>query len=154
MICLRPFRQADVSTLYEIDHVCFATGIAYSKTELRYYLQHPSAFTVIAEDRHRGIVGFCIAQFDKYAGRWIGHIITIDVIPASRRTGVGHMLMAAMDTCFHAKSVNTVELEVAVDNLSAQAFYAHFGFTIIGRIPDYYPGHLDAFVMQKRLKPA
>ena len=40
-------------------------------------------------------------------------------------------------------------LEVAVDNLAAQLFYQHHGFTVTGTIPGYYNGALDAFQMER-----
>jgi [ribosomal protein S18]-alanine N-acetyltransferase len=148
---LRSFQKTDLDQLFAIDQVCFVEGIAYSKAELRYFLSHPTAFAIVAEDERLGIAGFCIAQHELQRGRPVGHIITIDVLPAARRRGIGRALMHSMDEHFRSTSVEKVRLEVAVDNLEAQAFYQGFGFEVIGHIPGYYLGSLDALVMEKQL---
>lgn len=151
VIQLRPFHRADMETLYRIDQACFAPGIAYSRAELRYYLLHPKSFTVVAETETKTIVGFCTGRLHITEGRLFGHIITIDVLPDARRQGVGRPLLQAVEEDFIAKSVNSIRLEVAVDNLHAQMFYQAMGFERIGMIPGYYDGRLDALVMEKQL---
>jgi ribosomal-protein-alanine N-acetyltransferase len=44
-----------------------------------------------------------------------------------------------------------VRLEVAIDNVDAQAFYRQLGFVKTGRIRGFYMGKLDALAMEKRL---
>lgn len=148
---LRPFRQTDLDTLYEIDQVCFAEGIAYSKSELRHFLQQPKSFSLVAESEAGKIAGFCIAQAYKQRHKRIGHIITIDVLPYARRMGLGRDLMEAVEAHFSKLSIDCIHLEVAVDNFGAQNFYQHLGFEVMGRIPGYYLGRLDALAMQKTI---
>jgi [ribosomal protein S18]-alanine N-acetyltransferase len=151
VIQLRPFQRADIETLYRIDHICFAPGIAYSKAELRYYLQHPRSLTVVAETETKAIAGFCTGRLHSREGALFGHIITIDVLPDARRQGVGRMLLWAVEEHFLAKAAHSIRLEVAIDNLQAQTFYQAMGYARIGMIPGYYAGRLDALVMQKEL---
>ena len=151
MIQLRPFRRADLDALYQIDQVCFSAGIAYSKSELRYFLQHPKSFTIVAENDSSGIIGFCIVQESMQEGKRLGQVTTIDVLPAGRKQGTGRALMQAVEAHFQEKAIGYMRLEVAVDNLAAQAFYRKQGFVPVGRIAGYYLGRLDAFVMQKQL---
>ncbi|QNI33123.1 GNAT family N-acetyltransferase [Alloacidobacterium dinghuense] len=151
MIQLRPFRSADLNVLYRIDHVCFAPGIAYSKAELRYYLQHPKSITVVAETESQAIAGFCTGQLQMREGRHLGHIITIDVLPDWRGQKVGRAMLLSVEEDFRAKGAESIRLEVAVDNLQAQTFYHAVGYSKIGMIPGYYAGKLDALVMEKDL---
>jgi ribosomal-protein-alanine N-acetyltransferase len=157
VIRLRPFRRADLETLYKIDQVCFAPGIAYSKAELRYYLQHPKSFTVVAEattvaeSNDPSIAGFCTGQLYLHDGVRLGHIITIDVLPEARRQRVGRLLLTAVEEHFRANDVKSIRLEVAVDNPPAQNFYHAMGYETIGRIPGYYLGRFDALMMEKQL---
>lgn len=151
MIRLRPFRHEDLDTLYRIDQVCFVPGIAYSRTELRYYLRHPKSFTVVAESVNKSIAGFCTGRLHTREDKILGHIITIDVLPAARGRGVGRSLMRAVEEHFRAKSAASVRLEVAVDNLPARAFYQAMGYSRVGTVPGYYGGKLDALVMRKQL---
>jgi len=150
VIQLRPFERADLETLHKIDQVCFAPEIAYSKAELRYYLQHAKSFTVIAETEAKTIAGFCTGRLHLREGRPYGHIITIDVVPEMRKQGVGRLLLCAVEERFRANAAESIELEVAVGNLRAQKFYQAMGYAQIGSIPGYYAGLLDALVMQKQ----
>lgn len=151
MIQLRPFERADIETLYRIDQTCFAPGIAYSRAELRYYLQHPKSITIVAENYPKSIAAFCIGQVYAREGKATGHIITIDVLPEARRQGTGRSLLRAIEQHFWTKSVGSIRLEVAVDNFAAQKFYQAMDYEQIGMIPGYYAGRLDALVMQKPL---
>lgn len=151
MIHLRPFQRADLDILYRIDQVCFPPGIAYSKAELRYYIQHPKSLTVVAEDETKSIAGFCTGRTHLREGGLFGHIITIDVLPLARRRGLGRKLLLAVEEHFRSKAVISIRLEVAVDNEHAQIFYRAMGYERIGMIPGYYGGRLDALVLQKQL---
>ncbi len=151
MIHLRGIERTDLDALFALDHECFRVGIAYSRADLRYYLSHPRSFSVLAEDSAKCIVGFAIAESYLEEGRRIGHIVTIDVAPAARRQGLGRMLMEAMLDHLCAADAVTVRLEVAIDNVDAQAFYERLGFVKTGRIRGFYLGTLDALTMKKPL---
>ena len=151
MIHLRGVERADLDALFALDHKCFLPGIAYSRADLRYYLSHPRSFSVVAEDAAKSILGFAIAESYLEEGRRIGHIITIDVAPAARRSGLGGMLMDALLDRLRAIATAKVRLEVAIDNADAQAFYQKQGFVKTGRIPGFYLGRLDALTMEKPL---
>jgi ribosomal-protein-alanine N-acetyltransferase len=153
LIQLRLFQPADLETLYRIDQVCFPPGIAYSKAELRYYIQHPKSFTLIAETDAQAILGFCTGQEYLRGGKPAGHIITIDMLPEARRQKIGHRLLGAVEEHFRNKGIVSMQLEVAVDNLPAQLFYRSMGYERLGRIPGYYNGKLDALAMEKNLLP-
>lgn len=155
MILLRGVETTDLEALFAIDGECFRPGIAYSRPELRYYLGHPRSLSVVAvDDMADAIVGFAIAESYLQKGLPIGHVITIDVRPWSRRQGIGRMLMDAILARLSDTGITLVTLEVAADNTAGQAFYQHFGFSKTGRIPGYYKGKLDALIMEKKLDPA
>jgi [ribosomal protein S18]-alanine N-acetyltransferase len=144
--------MADLDALFAIDQECFRPGIAYSRVELRYYLSRPRAVSFVAEDDANGaIAGFAVAEIYLQKGAPVGHIITIDVRSSSRKKGIGRLLMDAIQAQLHEAGASVVRLEVAADNEGAQAFYRRFGFAQTGRIPGYYMGKLDAFLMEKRL---
>jgi [ribosomal protein S18]-alanine N-acetyltransferase len=151
MIHLRGVEPSDLDALFALDHKCFPLGIAYSRADLRYYLSHPRSFSVVAEDTAKSIRGFAIAESYLEEGRRIGHVITIDVAPAARRNGLGRMLMDALLDRMCAVETAKVRLEVAIDNVDAQAFYRQLGFVKTGRIRGFYMGKLDALAMEKRL---
>ena len=96
---------------------------------------------------------------DRLADRWFyrrrsgppgsGHIITIDVIAPARRFGVGSLLLRAAEDRLHAADCRAVELETAVDNLSALSFYKRHGYSVIRTFPRYYSNGVDALVLEK-----
>jgi ribosomal-protein-alanine N-acetyltransferase len=162
---LREFRREDFESLWRIDQECFAPGIAYSRLELAAYIRLRGAFTVVAEsipDRREKtgtdvavgqgssleLLGFIVAQVTR---RSVGHILTIDVPSANRRFGVGSKLLATAEQRLRASACHSVELETAVDNAGALAFYKRHGYSVVKTIPRYYTNGVDAFVLEKEL---
>lgn len=139
-----------MESLFALDQTCFRPGIAYSRSELQYFLFHPRSISVVAEDE-KGIAGFAIVELLREEGRPIAHIVTIDVSPTRRRQRVGQLLMEAMDGFCRGAGATLIRLEVAVDNDGALAFYRLLGFVETGRIRGFYLGRLDALQMGKIL---
>lgn len=152
---LRPVRVDDFAHLFALDQLCFAPGISWSKAELTYFLRYPGNFSLIAEDETSGspspIAGFAIAGTERRRGTPLGRLITLDVRPEMRRRRIGETLLSAVEERLRSQSVAKLLLEVAVDNHSAQAFYARSGFTQTGRMRGYYLGRIDALIMEKTL---
>jgi [ribosomal protein S18]-alanine N-acetyltransferase len=165
---IRDFQPGDFDTLWRIDQDCFPPGISYSRTELKVYMRRRRSFTLVAVDGTRAapsdpaaekggkhsssatdfaVAGFIVAE----AGRRSGHIITIDVIAGTRRSGVGSLLLRAAEDRLRAAGCSAVELETAVDNLSALSFYKRHGYNVIRTFPRYYSNGVDALVLQKEL---
>jgi ribosomal protein S18 acetylase RimI-like enzyme len=105
--------------------------------------------TLVAEAK--GIVGFVVADLDR---RGNGHIITIDVLPQARRSGLGTTLMNVVEQRLIAARAKRIYLETAVDNAAALAFYKRHGYAVVGTIPRYYLDSIDALVMEKPLPAA
>lgn len=171
---IRGFQPADFETLWRIDQDCFAPGIAYSREELKFYIRRRTAFTLVAfgadgltmpdadlkkgqkvfsldPSTGQGIAGFIVTEIEN---RGSGHIITIDVIAAARRSGVGSLLLRAAEGRLRAVGCHSVELETAVDNVSALSFYKRHGYTVIRTSPRYYSNGVDALVLTKELEAA
>jgi len=155
---LRDGQLEDFETLWRIDQQCFPPGIAYSRMELSAYIRRRRSFTMVAEtaagksDGGDGsdttIAGFIVAESNR---REEGHIITIDVLPAYRRSGLGSKMLLAVEARLRATPCQNVLLEAAVDNGSAIAFYKQHGYHIVRTIPRYYPDNVNALVLQKDL---
>ncbi len=94
------------------------------------------------------IAGFLVAEA---GSRGRGHIITIDVIAAARRFGVGSLLLRAAEDRLRAAGSTLVELETAVDNVSALSFYKRHGYSVTRTFPRYYSNGVDALVLEKNL---
>src|SRR5215831_17208353 len=91
---MRKYRPQDFDRLVEIDQACFVEGIAYEANEMRYYLSMPSAITLIGIDGGE-IQGFVVADRfrPRQASRYMGRIITIDVVPEKQHSGLGTLLI-------------------------------------------------------------
>ncbi len=149
---LRDFRTEDFEVLWGIDQQCFVSGIAYSRRELASYMRRRGSFTIVAEAQSDAsaneAVGFIVAEANR---RGMGHIITIDVLPATQRAGLGSQLLVAAENRLRRAHCHLVVLEAAVNNISALAFYKRHGYSVVKVTPRYYGNGLDAFVLEKDL---
>jgi [ribosomal protein S18]-alanine N-acetyltransferase len=162
---LRDFREEDFEALWQIDQQCFAPEIAYSQRELSAYIRRGGSFTLVAQpasaEGHTPsgrrelaggssstVVGFIIAEANR---RQIGHIISIDVLPAFRRSGLGSKLLFEAENRLERVQCRAVVLETAVNNGAALAFYKRHQYQIVKIIPHYYLTGVDAFVLEKKL---
>lgn len=151
---LRDSRPDDFETLWRLDQQCFAPGIAYSQPELAAYIRLRGSFTLVAESAIPGstaLLGFLVGLIRRGG---VGHVITIDVLPEARRLGVGSRLLAEAERRLESARCSIVQLETAVNNTSALAFYKRHGYFVLKTIPRYYPDGLDAFALKKDLHSA
>ncbi|MGA9545124.1 MAG: N-acetyltransferase [Candidatus Sulfotelmatobacter sp.] len=150
---VRDFQPVDFETLWRVDQECFPPGISYSRAELKVYMRRRGSFTLVAEDAaatagQGRVAGFIVAEAD---GRGHGHVITIDVIASARRFGVGSLLLRSAEDRLRSAGCRAIELETAVDNSSALAFYKRHGYSVIKTFPRYYSNGVDALVLEKDL---
>lgn len=142
---VRDFQPEDFEILWRMDQECFAPGVSYSKTELMSFINRAGAFALVAADATE-IQGFIVIQGGK-----AGHVITIDVSPRARRLGVGSLLLRGAEERLVSAGSRMVNLETAVDNVSALAFYKRHGYSIVRTWPRYYANGVDALVLKKTL---
>jgi ribosomal-protein-alanine N-acetyltransferase len=161
-IALRDRKSEDFEALWGLDQECFPPGVSYSRAELAAYIRSSRSFTYVAEEARENpvsgkrpgvltenrILGFIVAESSR---RGIGHIITIDVSPRSRRFGVGSKLLVSAELRLNTEHCRAVRLETAVDNLPALTFYKQHGYDIVKTIPHYYSNGVDAFALEKAL---
>jgi [ribosomal protein S18]-alanine N-acetyltransferase len=144
---IRDFTADDFEALWRMDQECFPPGVAYSKQELKAYIRHRGGFTLVAVDADRDKTqGFIVAHTGP-----VGHIVTIDVDPNARRTGLGSALLSAAEERLRVSGSGSVGLETAVDNVSALAFYKRHGYNVVRTWPRYYSNGVDALVLKKDL---
>jgi [ribosomal protein S18]-alanine N-acetyltransferase len=78
-------------------------------------------------------------------------VLTLAVLPAARRRGLGLALMTGAIDRAAAAGATAMLLEVAADNTAAQGLYALLGFAEVGRRRRYYADGRDALVMRRAL---
>lgn len=145
---LRDYRPSDFDAIWQLDQICFADDISYSRAEMRMYLALRTAFAIIAEEDGQ-VAGFTLVDARPQRP---AYVVTIDVAPEYRKRGVAAMLLRETESRLRKKGVQRIRLEVAVDNEPAIAFYRKHGFHEIGRKAGYYGGRLDAICMRKELE--
>jgi ribosomal-protein-alanine acetyltransferase len=70
-----------------------------------------------------------------------------------RRLGVGAVLVMWAIEAARAAGAERMVLEVAESNDAALGLYLSTGFTEISRRPGYYPGGVDALVLERSFRP-
>ncbi len=158
---IRDFKPEDFDTLWRMDQECFPPGISYSKQELREFMRPRGSFTLLAVDPESDQVdGFIIGHTATDGAnkgpknRMSGHIVTIDVSPGERRSGVGSLLLEAAEERLRSGGCKAVALETAVDNVGALSFYKRHGYSVTRTWPRYYANGVDALVLKKELASA
>jgi ribosomal-protein-alanine N-acetyltransferase len=150
---IRDYRAADFDRLWQIDQVCFPPGIAYTQMDLTGFVTRRKSITLVADfaapsDRGNGIAGFAVAQ----PVRNIGRILTLDVLPEARGSGLGSRLMEVCEARLRSAGCQQAFLETAVTNQAAIGLYRKLGYEILRTLPLYYTSHaLDAYLMGKSL---
>ena len=96
----------------------------------------------------QAIAGFVIAH--PVRGK-AGRILTLDIVPAARRLGLGSLLMQECEHRLRSFGCTEIYLETAVDNEPALRLYRKLGYQVLRTLPDYYAASLDAFLMGKPL---
>lgn len=71
-------------------------------------------------------------------------ILTVGVLPAARRGGLGRALMDAAGRYARAAGAERLFLEVAANNNPARTLYERAGFREIGRRRNYYRADTDS----------
>jgi ribosomal-protein-alanine N-acetyltransferase len=142
---LRDLRRSDREAMHRLDRRCFEPGIAFTQGQIDSFLELESLEGIVAEAR-AALIGFAIGYLRRPA---LGGVLTLDVDPDWRRSGVGRALFEELLSRLEQAGAETVRLEVDVRNEGAMAFYRSFGFRRIGRIPEYYGDGRDAFEMER-----
>ena len=145
-IVVRDYKPEDFESLWRMDQECFPPGISYSKQELRSFMRLRGSFTLVAADAKEELQGFIVVHCGA-----TGHVVTIDVGPQARRSGVGSLLLRTAEERMRAAGCRAVGLETAVDNVTALSFYKRHGYDVIRTWPRYYSNGVDALVLKKDL---
>jgi ribosomal protein S18 acetylase RimI-like enzyme len=144
---IRNFQDKDLETLYEIDRVCFADDIAFSRAELLFQINHPKSITRVGEGPGR-ILGFAMARIVNPS---CAHVLTLDVVPEARRCRIGISLMRALHRVLAKENIGVAVLEVSARNLPAQCLYEKLKYRYLETLYGYYHGREDAYRMVRSL---
>lgn len=146
---IRHYRPTDFDRLYDIDQLCFAARIAYSRPELALYIRHARSITRVAELAGEA-VGFVIGKLETSSR---AHVVTLDVLPEVRRRRIGTALMETLHGEFSSLGVRVSVLEVNAEDMTARIFYEKLSYRYSGILRDYYGQGLNAWRMFLVLGP-
>ena len=147
-VTLVPMTTEHLNEVMPVERLLFGTE-AWSRASYR---------DELADTRHRVYLAAVDEQGALVA--WGGvrvvareaEILTVGVVPAARRRGIGRQLVRALLEHARAREARVAFLEVRVDNPAAQALYVGEGFTQVGMRRGYYEGgRVDAVTMRREL---
>ncbi len=142
---IREFVPEDLEAVCKIEVESFSYPYP-CKLFLVYQVLSPELF-LVAECKGR-VVGYALAVAERGSR---AHVVSIAVTPEYRRWGLGKALMLGLEERFRRLGLGEVVLEVAVSNTAAISLYRSLGYSIVRRIPNYYPDGEDAFLMSKKV---
>ncbi len=152
---IRKFTTDDLQAVMQINRVTLPENYTdYFFVDL--HERFPEAF-IVAEQEGK-IVGYIMSRVEVGLsslglGGLVrkGHVVSIAVMPQSRRKGIAQALMiVAMDGMRFYKA-KLCYLEVRVTNEAGIRLYKKLGFEISRTINGYYSDGEDAYVMTKKL---
>jgi len=152
---LRKFVPDDLQGVMQINRVCLPenyTDFFFVDLHQRF----PEAF--IVADENQKLVGYIMCRIEVGLSNYgfgglvrKGHVVSIAVMPESRRKGVAQALInRALEGMAYYKAKQCF-LEVRVTNDAGISLYKKLGFEITRTINGYYSDGEDAYVMTKRL---
>jgi len=140
---IREMTAGDIPSVMEIERSSFITPWTEGMFRSQLGFADHAINLVLVEDG--AVAG--------YAAAWIAydelHLLSIAVVPAARRRGVGSEILRALIERGSARGVVRAILEVREGNAAARAFYRRHGFVDIGTRRRYYSDtDEDAIVME------
>ena len=106
------------------------------QTATRHYVVAVSGAEVV------GYAGLCDYPDEAF-------VQTMAVAPSYQRQGIGALLLEELLAEAGRRRQQRVLLEVRADNAAAQRLYERYGFARTGVRRGYYPGGVDAWVMER-----
>jgi ribosomal-protein-alanine N-acetyltransferase len=139
---IREVRTDDVTAISEIEQISFEDPFpTYFLSQLADANPHTFLVAVVRDK----IVGYAV--IDKWPEQ--EHLVSIAVIPESRRKGVGQALL---DHLIEKMQTGRLRLEVRRSNKTALELYRKNGFIQIGVAHNYYTDGEDAIQMEKLIE--
>ncbi len=125
-----------LNALYAIEKQCFNQE-AFSKNHIALLLSDYNTLSLAAKIDGE-LAGFVMGQIEEDQGQFVGHILTIDVLPEYRRKGIAQRLLAEIEGLFRQKDIRECRLEVREDNAAALELYRKLGYVERARLEGYY----------------
>lgn len=132
--------MADGAALAALHAACFPAQDAWGEAAIATMLALPGSIGLWLPEN--GLVLAHVAADE-------AEILTLCIVPAARRRGLGATLLAGAMAAVGARGAAAMSLEVAEANPAARALYDRAGFARVGRRPRYYRDGGDALVLRR-----
>jgi len=152
---LRKFTPDDLQAVMRINRLCLPenyTDMFFMDLHQRF----PETFIVAEENGE--ITGYIMCRIEVGLSNMglgglvrKGHVVSIAVMPKSRRKGIATALIKAAITGMAYYKAKQIFLEVRVTNQAGIELYKKLGLEVSRTISGYYSDGEDAYVMTKRL---
>ncbi len=152
---LRKFVPDDLQSVMQINRVCLPenyTDMFFVDLHQRF----PETFIVAEENG--AVVGYIMSRIEVGLSNFSlgglirkGHVVSIAVMPQSRRKGIATSLIKAAISGMGYYKARQIYLEVRVTNAGAIDLYRKLGLEVTRTIQGYYSDGEDAYVMSKKL---
>ncbi|MGC8608360.1 MAG: ribosomal protein S18-alanine N-acetyltransferase [Thermoplasmata archaeon] len=147
---IRKYTHHDLDSVAILEKRAFDVG-PYSKRYLRQILEDKDSTSIVSQIDAR-IVGYAVAiPMDRKKI----DIESIAVDPDYSGMGIGHSMMASIESISLFRKYFTIVLEVREKNVKAISFYKSLGFKETEFIENYYSeiycGSRNAFRMEKQI---
>lgn len=146
-VSVSPATPADAGLMAALHAVCFDRP--WDETAMAQFIAGPGTLCLVgfAREAEPSPVGLLIAR--RAADE--AELLTLGVLPSSRRLGVGRALLQRAIEQLHASGVSNLFLEVADGNEAALDLYRALGAVPVGRRPSYYESGADATIFSLAL---
>jgi ribosomal-protein-alanine N-acetyltransferase len=145
---IRPLMEKHIKEILRLNLRCFKKGENYTKYTFNYLLNEPRTLSYRVVTPLDQIVRFFFVMAHENG---TGHLTTIAVAPEHRRRGLAEKMLIHVENSLRNRDINTITLEVRVNNTSAQSLYRNLNYSIVQRLNGYYSNGEDAFLMVKSL---
>ena len=140
----RPCTKEDLDTIYLLECTSFIKS-RWTKDHLDYeFFENPCAYLYVLEE------GRVFAYIDIWLLYEKGEICKIAVAEPLRKKGAGYFLLSETLKIMEESGVETINLEVDVNNIAAINLYKKCGFEIVNIKKNYYGENIDAYQMMKK----
>ena len=146
----RLFESADFHDLYAIEEVCFPPPERFTRRYMRQLIASSNSAAWIAE-QDGNLRGFAIVEWTQQISGVVAYIATIEVLPESRKLGVGAELLRRLEGSANAERAIAITLHVDIENAAAIRLYQRLGYQPSGRAEHFYARNRPAAIYAKRL---
>lgn len=145
MIQILQMNETHIAPIAALEKLCFSDP--WSENSIAYELTNRLSYWLVAEENGE-VVGYVGSQ--SVLGE--SDMMNVAVHPDHRRKGIAETLVLALCKDLKQRDNVCLTLEVRVSNAPAIALYEKFGFTQVGRRPNYYCNpREDALILRKAL---